>query len=591
MANEIWTGVYQPYFSGINYPKMFGWDMPFTLNFGNQTTVTKSEQNEAVLSVEELRERARKEGEFLRARQQDISELNEEINLINQQTASIKKNQLVDGSSVLPADKEVNKTTAGKAMRWLSNAGNALKNIGKTFIGFEQDGSWNWKKCLKNIAIAAGCIGACFIPVVGPFISYGLLATGAIGGTVGIVKGVSDLKKAEQSGNESAIDKAQQNICSNTFIAVTSVLGLKGMGKGFRLSQPSQASSAQEGVGIITKIAEHTSNFAKDITINAFKSAKCTAIADKALLSRTSGNAVTKFFKAWGSKISASFKSYNDYKEKYKEEMNNAKQAVDKKLADVNSKLADTNLTPKDRAMLEQEKLYLELNKADLESIGTTAKTKTDLNKLKEDNNFANMAKKEISEMTPNANGNYTIGNQEFTPKEFKTFKKQISASEARRYKELSKVLKAHENMMRSAAGKLKRPENRAMLDEYLPSDILKHNPVKFYKPLSWFKLTRKNDYLYTIGGKNPWAKDFIYSITSTPETFGYKASAWMNPIYSSYGQNLTEEQVEQVLQELENRERELKNTVDTLNKMDRETYEAYKKELEAQSRQQRTSV
>ena len=42
----------------------------------------------------------------------------------------------------------------------------------KSIVGFEPDGSWNWKKCLKNVAITAAC---CF---AGPIVGAGLTAIG-----------------------------------------------------------------------------------------------------------------------------------------------------------------------------------------------------------------------------------------------------------------------------------------------------------------------------------------------------------------------------------------------------------------------------
>ena len=86
----------------------------------------------------------------------------------------------------------------GGILRWLSNAGTSLLNLGKSIIGFDKDGKWNPLKCLKNVVITAAAIGACFIPYVGPYIGYVLLATGVAGSVVGVAKGVEKLNEAER---------------------------------------------------------------------------------------------------------------------------------------------------------------------------------------------------------------------------------------------------------------------------------------------------------------------------------------------------------------------------------------------------------
>ena len=48
-----------------------------------------------------------------------------------------------------------------KIKRGGSNVLSAAWNTTTSFFGKEADGSWNWKKCLKNVGIAAGTIALC----------------------------------------------------------------------------------------------------------------------------------------------------------------------------------------------------------------------------------------------------------------------------------------------------------------------------------------------------------------------------------------------------------------------------------------------
>lgn len=59
-----------------------------------------------------------------------------------------------------------------KLMRGVTSFFKGIGNCIKSIAGFEPDGSWNWKKCLKNVAITAGC---CF---AGPIVGAGLTTIG-----------------------------------------------------------------------------------------------------------------------------------------------------------------------------------------------------------------------------------------------------------------------------------------------------------------------------------------------------------------------------------------------------------------------------
>lgn len=283
----------------------------FTLPSASAPAATKFTSNE---SYEDYKKRIEAELEAERVKFQKSSEeralstqkaeeikpLQEEAEKIDKQITDIKTAQKKDGSAVVrPDSKKLG--FWGKASRWLGNAGSALKNMAKGIAGFEKDGSWNWKKCLRNVAITALAVGACFIPVVGPAIGYGLAAFGVGSAGVGIIKGASKLKQAK---TEEEIDKAQQDICANAFIGITSAFGLRGV-----------------------------------------KGLKSTMQAEKALVA-AKGGGFSGYCNAFGSKISDSWKNLNNWESKYQNKYKNLEASTKKNIADIDVKIDKINRTP-----------------------------------------------------------------------------------------------------------------------------------------------------------------------------------------------------------------------------------------------------
>lgn len=252
----------------------FDWNTAFNCGLFNFTTpASPAGKSSADESYEDYKKRIQAELEADRTKLktsfeeralsekkvEEIKPLQEEVDKIDKQVNDIKSGTQKDGSVVVrPKSKELGFWS--KAGRWLGNAGAALKNMGKAIAGFEEDGSWNWKKCARNVAITVAAVGACFIPFVGPAIGFGLAAAGVAGAGVGIAKGVSRLSKAR---SEAEIDKAQQDICANAFIGITAAFGMRGVkglkasmqadktlvaSKGFRGAYNSKVSSAWKNV-------------------------------------------------------------------------------------------------------------------------------------------------------------------------------------------------------------------------------------------------------------------------------------------------------------------------------------------------------
>lgn len=83
----------------------------------------------------------------------------------------------------------------------------------------------NGKFSIKNTLKTALTIGACFIPVAGPYIAAGLCVVGAVKGGAGMIKSISNAAKAETDAEKK---EALQSLGGNTLTTGLSVAGLKG---------------------------------------------------------------------------------------------------------------------------------------------------------------------------------------------------------------------------------------------------------------------------------------------------------------------------------------------------------------------------
>ncbi len=214
-----------------------------------------------------------------------------------------------DGSIVINQSiKEYRKNTP-----WYKRAGRAVCNgvqgiwkLATNFVGYE-DGKWNWKKCLKNVGIAAGAIALCAIPGVGPLISTTLLTIGVGAGAYGVGKGICKAVNAETTAD---LDHAYQDIGSGAFIGVTSALGIKGISK----MKPTTV-TPRTGLfnGIRTKIAQGGRNLVDAIKPKTWKAAfqntgkeMCSGFKTFKRKSRRPAG-VNGFWKTYGGNLNNSF--------------------------------------------------------------------------------------------------------------------------------------------------------------------------------------------------------------------------------------------------------------------------------------------
>ena len=497
---------------------------PTPSSSGSSTTSTEKETKEAEKSsnnaeLNTIKEDIRKE-----------LKLDTQKKAIEETKAQVEKSKKSDGSS---STRTPHKKQGfwGKVGRWISNAGTAIANVGKQFIGIDKNGKWNWKKCLRNVVTTVAVAGACFIPVVGPAIGYGLAATGVAMGGIGVAKGIYNLNKAKSNDDE-AIDNAQQEIMTGAFVGLTSAFGLRGIGKG---ASTANASTAATRSGVLGKVVQNTSQFGRDITINALRATGKAMKADRALINPKNGGKIISFFKAWGHKTFGITKGSNNFENVYKEKYNNLQTDLETRMNEINSKLA-TETNASKRALLQEEKSMLEINLKEFNSLDNTVTTKADFDKLVKDN--ASHFNKEYATTLDN-----TAFKTSISAKRLKLFNKSVKKFQNNYSKKLTELVKAKNKEMYLKASN---PDKYASeLKAFVPNrDVSKG----WLKPSTW----RKNEYQLAIG--NQGGKGYIKTTLTHPVSTVPKAFAIFDPIYSTpyfYGEDISSDQYDATIESL----------------------------------------
>ena len=473
------------------YNNFGGYQMPL---FGTSSVTTDSSKNIDSYEnwkKEELKkqEEENKKTVFLEERDKEISKTKDLIEAKENTINAVKKAKKADGTYIIEntkledpilkedgtIDKEAMKPKKkgfiGKAMEWIGSAGSALKNIGKSLIGYDENGKWSLGKCLKNIGITALAVGASFIPVIGPAIGYGLLAYGVASGVIGVAKGIAKLDKAK---TEEEKEQARQDICSGAFVGISSAVGLRGLGKSVSTAaRASGANTTTLGVSAFAKArtgigkpVEIISQFARDISVNALKATSNAIKADKALIA-ASGGGLKGFGKAYATKVNTAIKNTNNWSKKYQEKYNELETSLNNKIADLNNKIAsETNAAKK--ALFQEQKSMLENNLNELRSI-SSFKSKTEFDKLNTENSGI-VNQKQLSSYAQNSRGGYEINGQSISQKRFDAFKKEMETIQKGYIKDLKKLNSYKESSMRNFAQK---PDShRRELDNYTDASV-----------------------------------------------------------------------------------------------------------------------
>lgn len=457
-----------PFFNGYNTMSgIMPMDMSFlntpwkTGGYNATTTNSSSQSGDSVYEAWKKKTQTEQDKKivdtnFLKEKNEEIAKTRELIDLQTKNINEIKKQKNGDGNTIVENqvleepqfDKDgklvkkdkSEKGFCAKAGNWLGSAGAALLGIGKSLIGYDKNGKWKPVNALKNIAITAAAVGACFIPVVGPAIGYGLLAYGVASSGYGVYKGV---KKLNRATTEEEKEIARQEVCSGAFVGAMSVAGLRGVGKGIQATNTS-ASTAANTANAVTKTV---SNFAKDITVNAVKATGQAIKADKTLIA-TKGGGLQGFGKAWNDKITSAWQSFASWQKRYDTQYTQMENSLNNQISELNAQIS-AEINAVKRTLLEEQKAMLESNLAELRTM-STPKTKTEVDNLKTTNS-ATKNQEKLSSYTETSRG-YEINGQSVSKQRFNAFKNNMETIQKQYNKNLNNLIKTKENIMRQYA-------------------------------------------------------------------------------------------------------------------------------------------
>lgn len=431
----------------------------------------------------------------------------------------IKTSKKKDGSAVVSKSRK-DMNFWQKTGRLFKNMGKGIVNIGRALIGYDENGKWDWKKALRNGLITAAAVGACFIPVVGPAIGYGLAAVGVGFGTVGVVKSSVELSKAKTDEEK---DKAQQNLGANLFTAITSAVGIGRIGSAFRTSTAASGTSAANSGSKLAAIG----NFFKDIW-NAYKNIK----PEWNARFKSGGKFNWKAFRnAYWENVKTALRSnhYSNKFEKKKEELFNN---IDKRMQKIDADLTTKTGNEKTLLELEKEMLTSVMNKI------RDAKTKADWDAL--------ATNKDISDLTAMMQSEQTGATESML-----ATIKRISKENDDLINTMDKLSQAKLKSMREKAFSSK--QYKSELDDYVSTETLESH---------WWNPKFGNKYQKILGHNSRYGAmgRGLWHSSCNPAGTWVKADAGVfYPMYWEDGITLTPEMVETQLQELEAQKEQLK--------------------------------
>ena len=463
-----------------------------------------------------------------------LSEIKTSIETVDEGIKDIKKSKKKDGSAVVSKSRK-DMNFWQRAGRLFKNMGKGIVNIGKSFIGIDENGKWNWKKCLKNVAIAAACIGACFIPGgVGLVAGYALAATGVIGGAIGIGKSAVAMSKAKTDEEK---DIAQQNLGAGIFTTVTSAVGLRGVARAAgTATTATTATNATSSGSRLASLGTKISNFGKDISVNAYKGAK---------------NAYKNIGPEWNAQFRADGKfSGKEFWSAYKGNISDALRPkhygnkFTNKKTDILNKLDDQirNLDTEIAAKSGTERAMLECQKEALLSVKNktnTAKTKADWDALSQNDDIAALNELMHAE-------------QAGATESMLATIKRLSKENSKLLDKLDKLSRAKQKAMREMADshkKYRTPE----LDKYVSSEAPETGLLSRLKPGNKYQKMLEHN------SRTKAMLRGLYDVSIAP------AGGWIKvqegvlwPIYSEDGIYLSPEMVAEQMQALEAQKAEL---------------------------------
>lgn len=400
-------------------------------NWNNTSSSTSSASSSKPETYEQYKARLEKERAAIAELTKTKKEETKVVDEINAQVKNIEDGKQKDGSS------KIEDKTKLKDVSFWKKAGKVgtgiltgTLNVVKSLVGYDKDGKWNWKKCLKNVAIAVGVAALC---VVAAPLGAGLAATlgggaiasavgtavaatptilgyaGLAAGTVGAGKGIYKACKAETMQE---LDEASQEIGSGATIAIASKVGLK------KMSAAGGYTKADGGfLGL------------KNIFVNPWKASEANFATAKHVMNATGGG-VKGFAKSCKYSIrSAKNKPVEEAKQNFEAKNADVLSNLEKKINEVQTKVNNSTGAEKQLAEAELDAMLNNYTKL------ADAKNATDWKSILNENKKAsfrerwNMSAEEKSAYNAvrNANKDYNKTVAELKALKFKLMKKMLN--------------------------------------------------------------------------------------------------------------------------------------------------------------------
>ena len=625
-----------PFFNGNGGFNGMNTTPVFTLNCGSSSSSSSSSSKKTEIKDEDV-----KKGLEIKHEEQKV--LQEKLNQLKDAKETVDKTKNADGSSTQRV-KWKDQGFWGKAGRVLSNVGTGLLNMAKGLVGYEPDGKWNWKKCVRNVAVGAAIL--CTGPVGGAIAAIGGTTAAAIGGAIATIptvacvagmgigayktaSGLYKFAKADEN-DDKAIDDSLQEAAQGAATGILSAMGYKSMMNAAAAAEEAAAAEAASS-GVTGSTAGTTSSSLLSRLVSPFKYSynKAALYANKinfqtdefgAFKLDASGNKIaetgnwaTRVGKQWwqSAKDTWNYDLKASYEKIFKRDLHDAK--LDSSISEMQSRIVDLQrqngtsvITDVQRVQNEAEIALLKARIQEFEGLTNGTISKADLGGASSNKVLGNI-QKEFEVVTDPSSGAKTYVSRStgvgFTESEFTTYYETLSNSQQAHLQTLAKLSDSYTNMMRQHAGSWsQRFSNK--YDKQLSQFVNKADGAAAKKIVdswnwkswdSWKtvlkfwelpgKLVNKlqTDYQAAIGGRTPsYAKMATKWLATSPATQPVFAAETFSDKAAPFmfSQTISAEEVAQLPKTIE----QIKEEMNKLSKITtKEQLAEYKKQKEAE--------
>ena len=297
----------------------------------------------------------------------------------------ITKAKKSDGSAVVAGTiGEYKKSNSWwkRALNAGSNMAQGVWELGKSLIGFDKDGKWNWKKGLKNAAILAAGIGVSCIPGVGQVVGPALLYAGLGASIVQVGKGVYNVMTLPDDASITKLNESWQDIGAGTAMLVASKAGIKSAASSAKTAAAVQAKEAALAAGKTDAVAARYGQIA---------ASKVSAWKPWSMMNKTQ-----YLYGKQHTTCMSNLRAMNPFKDddkKFNTTQEQTTQFNQHRLQEIDTRLSTPGISAEEQALLNAEKSALETSsrlarnartKVDYTELNTQSGAASNLSKLKD---------------------------------------------------------------------------------------------------------------------------------------------------------------------------------------------------------------